>query len=437
MNNRELATFIILGGLLTLALLSGDLRSTLKGLATQLFASKLTAVLAAYVLVIGGAVWAASRLGIWSTALLGATLLWFLFTGFAWFVSLPQASEDPDFFKPRFIEALGIAAFFEFFLNAQVLSLPIEIFGQLAVTFIVLLNVAAMQKQEHKPVAQFTSVILAITSGGLLTYTVIKLASTWPSVDKSALANELLMPIWLAVAVIPFLYCVAFHIGYQALFRRLRFMNDRKSLSVPAKLGIMLGLRGALVDVGTFTGSPAHSAARSRSIRSALGHVQAFKTERAAEQAARNHARLQLELNAGKFGVDDAGLVIDRREFAETKNALRWLSVCHMGWYRQEGRPDEYRSDLLDMLISTDSEQLNFGVGNPVITKVRKDKQAWYAYRETPSGHVFGIGASGPPPSQWFFDGPVPPSGYPSAKSAGWTDWMEPDGAEWRSEPAT
>jgi hypothetical protein len=106
-----------------------------------------------------------------------------------------------------------------------------------------------------------------------------------------------------------------------------------------------------------------------------------------------------------------------------------------MGWYRNQDRPDEYRPDLLDIL--TDSKQLQLESDEPIHMKVRKDRQAWYAYRRTPSGHVFGIGARGAPPSQWFYDADVPPSGYPSNSATGWTGYLAPERPEWRDEPAT
>jgi hypothetical protein len=38
---------------------------------------------------------------------------------------------------------------------------------------------------------------------------------------------------------------------------------------------------------------------------------------------------------------------------------------------------------------------------------------SWHAWRRTPSGWVFAIGAAGPPPDQWEYDGAEPPSGFP------------------------
>lgn len=435
MNNREAATLFLLGVFFICILLYSPTRSSLIDIAKQLFWSKLTVLLVGYVAVICAATFLAARLNLWTTALTSATALWFLFTGFAWFINLNEAGKDPDFFKRRFLETLGFAAFFEFFLNVHVLPVALEVLGQVSLLVVVLLNVFASQEEQYKPVAKLTTGILVATSLGLLAYTAIKLTSDWANVDKASLANELLMPIWLAAAATPYLYVVAFFMGYELLFVRLSFMNNRASPRRRAKAGMLLGLRGSLVDVGEFSGPFARAAAQSNSIRDTLSQVRNFKHTRSAKESERAQARLNIEKNAGRHGLGADGVVLDRREFDKTKDGLRWLATCHMGWYRGDDRPDKYRTDLLRMLISTDSKQLAFESDAPVISKVRKDGQAWYAYRVTPSGHVFGIGASGPPPSQWFYDGPAPPSGFPGPESTGWSDYMSPDRPEWRPEP--
>lgn len=289
MNHREAATFILLGAFFIYVLLYGKTRSSLADIAKQLFWSKLTGILAGYIAVICAATLLAARFNLWTTALTAATALWFLFTGFAWFMNLNEAGKDPDFFKRRFLEkTLGFAALFEFFLNAQVLPLPAEVLGQLAVLVVVLLNVVASQDEQYKPVAKLTAGILVATSLGLLIFTAIKLASDWANADKASLANELPMPIWLAAAVIPYLYLVAFIMGYELLFVRLSFMNDRRSPLLRAEAGILLGLPGSLVDVEGFSGPFARAAAQSESVRDALVQVRDFKHDRSATEAARH-----------------------------------------------------------------------------------------------------------------------------------------------------
>jgi hypothetical protein len=434
-NNREAATFILLGVVFVLMLFHQPVRESMGGIARQLLWSKLTVALAAYLAAIGAAVYGAWRLSLWTTDLFAATALWFLLTGFAWFLNLGGAGKDDDFFKRRFLETVGFAAFFEFFVNAQTLPLLWEIVGQAGLTFVGILNVVAGGEPRLRPVARLTAGLLAAASLGLAGFTAISLVSNRPTVDKAGLLRELLIPVWLAAAVIPYLYLVASYMAYERLFVRLSLMNARRPPSVRAKIGLLLGLRGSLVDVGGFTGSFAREAAQSSTVRASLHQVRSFKMERGAEDLARARVKRQLADNVGRNGVDENGLVLDRREFVQTKDALRWVATCHMGGYRREDRPNEYRRDLLDMLVATHSKQLAFGSDTPFVSKVRKDGQAWYAYRHTPSGHVFGMGADGPPPSQWFYDGATPPDGYPSKRGRGWTDFMSPDRPEWKPEP--
>lgn len=435
MNNRELATFILLGAALVAIVWSRAGREALASLAKQLFVSKITPFLVALAGIVAAVVWLADRHSLWTTDLLGSTVLWFLLVGAVWFINLDDAGKDADFFKRRFLETLGFTAVLEFFVNAHVMALPLELVAQAFLLIVVAMNAFATGDKKYRSIATATPGMLIFSTLGLLIYSVAHLASGWESLDKAGLVNGLLMPIWLTAVAIPVLYLFAFYMGYELLFVRLSFLNDNRKPSLRAQLGIVSALRGALVDVQQFRGGPARDAARSCTAGDARAAVHRFKEERATDLAARAAARKALVDGAGRKGVDENGLLFDRREFAETKDALRWLATCHMGWYRNEDRPDEYRADLLDVLGG--SGQFDFESDEPIVAKVRKDLQAWYAHRRTPSGHVFGIGASGPPPSQWFYDAPTHPGGVPSAASAGWTDFMSPDRPEWSSEPET
>lgn len=435
MNNRELATVILLTAGIIAVISTRAGRTALPSLAKQLLGSKITFFLVAYAGIAVGAVWLADRFSLWTTELLGSTILWFLFVGFAWFFALPDASKDEDFFKRRFLATLGLTAILEFFVNAQVMPLPVELVAQLFLLLVVAMNAVSETDAKYKPVTMVTSGILVLGTVGLLIYSVVHLVSGWSSLDKHELVDGLLMPIWLPAAAIPVLYVFAIYMGYESLFVRLTFINDGQKPCVRARLGTISGLRGALVDVQQFRGGPARDAARASTAHDARAAVRRFKLDRATDQAARAAARKILTDSAGRHGVDNVGLVLDRRGFAQTNDALHWIADCHMGRYRNGHRPNEYRVDLLEVLSG--SPKFEFDSDEPIVETVRTDLQAWYAYRRTPSGHVFGIGAPGPPPSQWFYDAPTPPGGFPSAVSAGWTDSMAMDRPEWEPEPET
>jgi hypothetical protein len=117
----------------------------------------------------------------------------------------------------------------------------------------------------------------------------------------------------------------------------------------------------------------------------------------------------RLKKFAGVTGVDSDNRQLDRREFRETTEALRFVSLCMMGWYRRGGR---YRPDILTILEGSFERH---GLKGPpeIHVHVSSDGQAWYAWRRTVTGWCFAIGAGGPPPNQWLYDGSEPPVGFP------------------------
>lgn len=434
MNNRELATFILLGALLALLLIKRDLRSSLGQVLKLMLSPKLGLPLlgfAGWTLLV---VWLAQQVGLWSWGLTAETVLWFLFVGMAWYMHLADAGKDENFFKRRVIETVGVGAVFEFFINLKVLSLPLELVLQVFLLFVILLDVVARQKEEHKAVVKLTTTVLAVVGVALTAFTVRALILDWDTLDLNELVGQLLLPVWLTASAVPCVYLIALYAGYESLILHLKFWNDSRRPSLRALCGVVVALKGSLVDIGGFRGMPAKQAARSRSFHEARRAVQTFKRERASDRAARAEAKQRLVTHAGASGVDGDGLQLDRREFAETKRALRWLATCHMGWYQREDRPDAYRADLLSVL--DDFSQQGLLGDHGIVMKVRRDGQAWFAYRATPSGHAFGIGAVGAPPSLWFYDGSEAPKSFPT-RGGGWTSFMEPDRPEWREEPPT
>jgi hypothetical protein len=434
MNNRELATFILLGFGLLLMLLSRDLRGALKEILKQLLSPKLAVPLMIFTGWTLLAVWTARAAGFWTADLIGSTGLWFLFVGLVWFVHLGDAGRDADFFKRRVLEAAGIGAVLEFFVNLEVMSLPAELAFLVFAMFVAMLDAVAHSKVGFRPVARLTSSVLVLIGIGLIANTIDGLRDNWHALVVRDIVNQLLLPVWLTTAAVPCIYLIALYAGYESLFMNMRFWNDKRRPSVSAFVGVIAELRGSLIDISGFQGISAKHAARTRSFHAARRSVRDFKHSRAEDQAARLAAQDRLKQFVGVPGVDAEGQLLDRREFAQTKSALRWIATCHMGWYQRDDLPDAYRLDLLTML--GDFVRQGIPEDHGIAMKVRKDGQSWYAYRTTPAGHVFAIGANAAPPSQWFYDGVHPPSGFPSTKS-GWSSFMDPERPEWNEEEPT
>ena len=85
---------------------------------------------------------------------------------------------------------------------------------------------------------------------------------------------------------------------------------------------------------------------------------------------------------------------MDRLEFKETTEALRFLATCQMGWYWNRGGR-YHRKNLLNVL-GDGFTRCGLPKDHGIAVRVAKDGQAWYAWRRTVTGWCFAIGAAGP-----------------------------------------
>jgi len=127
-----------------------------------------------------------------------------------------------------------------------------------------------------------------------------------------------------------------------------------------------------------------------------------------------------MEQYAGVDGVDEEGRRLDRREFEATTRALQILASAQMGWYQNRG--GRYRPELLEVL-APQFEWARLPEDHGIEHHVSDDGQSWWAWRRTVTGWCFAIGAAGPPPDQWLFDGPQPPQGFPGQDEAWGSRW--------------
>ena len=115
---------------------------------------------------------------------------------------------------------------------------------------------------------------------------------------------------------------------------------------------------------------------------------------------------------AGVEGTDWEGRPLDQREVEETREALDQLAVYHGARFKN-GR---YRDDLMSMVGGIVTKAF---AESEISMTVRPNGKGWYAWRRTPGGWHFGIGATGPPPDRWTYEGDEAPASHPTA-AAGW-----------------
>jgi hypothetical protein len=274
------------------------------------------------------------------------------------------------------------------------------------------MSVAAARQREHQQVNVLVDSLMTCAGVGLLLYVCVSLIHNWGTLDKGDLAQQLVLPVWLTIGVLPFIYVMGLLAAYELAFLRIGWKSKtRRWVRMRQKAALLTSFHMKATEIGALGGAWQFKLDEATSFSAARRVVAEFR--RAQEDAAReaHEKEERLVRHAGGDGVDEDGRRLDRREFDATTHALRWVGTCHMGWYRNNDA-ERYRADLLSFVLDGYAgRQLPSPHG--VEMRVSDDGQKWFAWRRTVGGWVFAIGAAGPPLDQWEYDGPEPPTGFP------------------------
>jgi hypothetical protein len=432
--NRELASAIVFTAVVLALILSAknrrDIWTSFGGLARAYFARSIQTAILCYFLYVGVVVWSAWGLGLWSIALLKDTLITAVFVGFPLAMSANKIRSGAKLVSDTIKDTISLSAFLFFYLGIESLDLWAEILLQIVVGFFALMTVVAEREARTRKVAAFSNVILLLIAVWLIIAATLKIASNWGSYDAIELLLSLALSIWLPLALIPLVYYFAVAIHVDSAVSMLSFYNDRKTPPIRVRTALVLGLRFSARQSAAFVGPWRTRVARTRSFRDATAVMRKFRKSLVEAQRAEKKRLARLERHAGVSGVDSKGRQLDRREFGATKKVLTKLFNMQMGWNRN--RLGHFKDDMLEILGDTAKDGLP--LPNGIHLRVRKDKQKWYAWRETAGGRVFAVGGTKNLENEWQFDGQEPPTRFPGKKKAEWRNVARKRSSrEWRT----
>lgn len=422
LNNRELAGLIWVSVFLLWGFSTKSVREGSVGVVRAFLKPQILLPVAAMLVWVGLELWVGVRLALWSPALAKGTILWTLGSAAVLLFNcarLDAGGDDLNFLRRTILATVGVAAFVEFFLNLHVMSLPGELVFQMVVAVPSLMVAVAGQKPEFKSAKVFCEWVLAVIGLAVFAYSAQQIYLGWSQLNARALVLDFALPVWLTVGLVPFLYLFSIYVAYDAVFRRIGRENTRRWSRYRSRL--------ALLSVLHFRAGAVRQLAGYLHYTRKLGEAQTFSAARAVvaefldtlsrKEQANTDEEERLRRHSGSQELDDEGRRLDRREFTETIDALHWLATCQMGWHRSGGR---YRRDMLRVL-GDDFTRHRLPRESGITLQVAQDGQSWYAWRRTVTGWCFAIGAAGPPPDQWRYDGPEQPRGFPG-QDASWGD---------------
>lgn len=431
LTNRDWATLFWLGALFLFILWKPNIRRSFRTLLALFFQPKILVPLALFLGWMLLAVIVGARVGIWEPSMTKDTLLWVV-PGLALFVGSIKTAEEPHFFRRRIWNAIGITALLEFYLNLGGLDLVWELLLQPAIFLLAAMSVVAGNDPKTRPVKRLADLILVGLVLWLLIVTTGFVIANAASLELVETLRTLALPAWMTLAALPYVYLLSLWASYELLFIRMRIGNQDARIPWSVRLAAVSALYVRNRAVNSFAGPWPRKLGSARSFHEARSVLAEQQRQSKAEEEARKLDAANLLRFAGVPGADPDGRQLDRREFVETAAALESLHTIQIGhYYRDHGYSTSAIADL-----SAEIKRRGLAEGREVGLRVSRSGQSWFAWRRTPSGWCFAIGAAGAPPDEQYFDGPEPPLRYPGADPA-WrqfddqgTNWLSP--AEFR-----
>lgn len=362
----------------------------------------------------------AGHIGLWNEGLAKDTIFWFVVPGLGLFVSLGDVGQ-PGLFCRRLWRTLGLSVFVAFYLNVLTFHIAIEVALQPIATVLgaaaTFANAPAGKRRAERLLALFGFALLAATT--------LNMIANSDRIDGSQVILSWFLPVWLTVAALPFVYLLGLYDQYRVLFRLAGKDAPDWRARLRARLALLIGYGASAREVAAvrpYLGT-IRRVAIAPSFAAARAEIEDNRAQRRVQAERKRQKAEGLKTFAGVQGTDEEDRQLDRREFEETMRALNTLAVRQMGWYRNRG--SRYRREVLE-LMSHHHALERVPADHGIKMRVRRDGQAWSAWRRTPSGWVFAIGASEPPPAQSHYDGPTLPKGYPG-EAPGWSELPGPN----------
>ncbi|KRE30442.1 hypothetical protein [Agromyces sp. Soil535] len=425
LNNREIATLILIGAGIVLVLAIPTVRRAVLGAGADVMRTasspKVLAVFGLFLAWCTASIVIAWRIGLWNVDLLKDSVLIVLTVGFPVLLTVVKAKSGGAILRKIIGETVALSTLLAFYLNLEPFSLLVEVILQLALFVLIVMIAWAGLDPGRTKLAGRLGLLLIFIVCAIGVWTTVRLVVTANERDWSTTWMELALSIWLPLSMFGYFYGVAFFAYVETANLRMRRIFQppaRKRVMVAVVLGLHLRVRWA----AAFTGPFQNRVSRSPTFREALAAMRAFRQEVLDREAREQERQARLTVMAGEPGTDGDGAQLDRREFEGTKRALRYM-IHTAQEMRYERLGNRYWDDLTEKVI-----QPAFRYGLPdshgILVEVTADHQKWRAWRRLPSGWVLGVGGRDGSRREFLYSGAEPPTTWPGAPD--WADTAVP-----------
>ena len=252
LTNRELASLLTLLIFALVVVIASrrdssrtDLSQSFRGLLSSIFDKKIILSVLAYLGWIAIALSIAALTGIWDFRLIKGTVVWFLLSGLGLMGKGSDAVSRDGVLWPTLKRLIGVILLVEFVANLASFPLYVEIPAQLLAALFGITAVLAQRESADPRVRLIANRYLIVLGLAAIGWSVRHTANRWSDLDRGLFWLELLLPVWLSVAAMLFIYLFAVYMAYESAFSLMR-AGEGSSTTQRTRLAVLLRCSGRL-----------------------------------------------------------------------------------------------------------------------------------------------------------------------------------------------
>lgn len=278
LNDRELATAILLGAGLIAASFNGGIRSSLLSVVRVAFVWKLSIIWIMYAGLLAASTYGLQRVGLGYGDSTKDAVVWGLIAGLPILVKFNVVGREPRLLRETLVGVVGATALVEFFINVYVFPLWAELLLQPFLAVLVMTSIVAGNDEKTMPVKKLIDGVSAVLGFTLLFVVARHLVQHHEVIDGRSALLSFGQPIVLSVMVVAMTYVVALVSSYELAFMRIGWRQPAGRGQVRARLALLVTLHVRLQHVHHFTGSLPRRLADATSWRAARRLVLGYKS---------------------------------------------------------------------------------------------------------------------------------------------------------------
>ena len=226
-NNREIAIIVWLTLIIILFSFKNGVLKSYFELLKAFFQDKIISSVLISVIYVELIILFLALFDFWKPDFLKETIFWFLGSAFLLMLNSRKALENKSYFKNIFRDSFKLIILLEFITNFYSFNLFWELIIIPLISFIVILDIVAGYKNEHRAVKKLTQSILSIIGITLFIFAIKEIfirSGEFINVDT---AKIFLLSIILTILYLPFLYLFVLYMRYENLYLRIGFRFDK------------------------------------------------------------------------------------------------------------------------------------------------------------------------------------------------------------------